>query len=160
MHIRWGILASEPPADAIDRLNAIGAETEATVQGFDARYIAGQAHLERAVELADRAIERDEQIADDRAMEIMLYAAGTRQITNALEIGLKEEPHPVAIVIDGGRESDALSAVDRLFEDRSDHEPSTDHLIEYFDITEAERSTGVRIEDAVLERVALLAINK
>ena len=56
----------------VERLGAIGDEYGVAVQAFDARYVVDRAHLERAVELADRAFERGEGIARDRAVEILL----------------------------------------------------------------------------------------
>ena len=64
-------------------LQAVGREHGATVQAFDARYVVDRTHLERALELAHRAIDREEAIAEDRAMEVLCYAAGTRQIERA-----------------------------------------------------------------------------
>jgi len=72
----------------LDRLGAIGRDHGVTVQAFDARYVVGRDHLARAVALADRAIARDENIARERAVEILLYAAGRRQIDRALEMGV------------------------------------------------------------------------
>ncbi len=95
-------------------------ETGATIQAFDARYVVDREHLERATELADRAIARGNEIARDRAVEILLYASGRRQINRAFEIGVSEGTLPVVILVDGGDEADAEAA---LF-DRLDLEPA------------------------------------
>ena len=83
----------------LDELRAIETATACTVQAFDARYVASPEHLRRAVTLADRAIEREEAIARDRGIEITLYAAGRRQIDDALEIGVSEGTNAVAVVV-------------------------------------------------------------
>ena len=67
----------------VGRLGAIGDDHGVTVQAFDARYVVGRTHLARAVELADRAIARGENVARDRAVEVLCYAAGRRQIDRA-----------------------------------------------------------------------------
>ena len=85
-------------------LDEIATETDCTVQAFDARYVVDATHLRRAVELADRAFERGENVARDRGVEIMLYAAGRRQIDRALELGVSEGEMPVVVLVvaDGG----------------------------------------------------------
>jgi len=84
----------------VERLAGVAADRGVTVQAFDARYVVDRAHLERAVELADRAIARGENVADDRAVEILLYAAGRRQINRAFEMGVSEGEHPVVVLVD------------------------------------------------------------
>lgn len=150
------------PADHLDELNAIADETGATIQAFDARYIASRRHLERALELADRAIERGEAIADDRGVEIMLYAAGRRQIERALETGLKADAHPIVVLVDGGDETAAAAAVAELLEpaDLEGRLGDPEVLAAYFEVSDTELATGFELEALVLERVALLTIDK
>lgn len=162
MHLVTGRIEGVPTA-LLDHLESIAASTGATVQAMDARYVVSRRHLERAVELANRAIDRDDAIADDRGVEILLYAAGRRQIDRALEMGLKEEPHPVAIVVDGGDEEAAADAVAALLTEVTS--PSSvlgdeSRIQEYFEVTQAELDTGFSLESLVLERVALLVIDK
>ncbi|WP_101298035.1 KEOPS complex subunit Cgi121 [Halegenticoccus soli] len=88
------------------RAEEIADEHGVDVQAFDARYVVGREHLERAVELADRAIERGENVARDRAVEILLYAAGRRQIDQSLEMGVSEGRIPVVVLVDGGGDPD------------------------------------------------------
>lgn len=147
----------------LQALDAIAARTDATIQAFDARYVISSRHLERARELADRAIERDAAVADDRAVEILLYAAGRRQISDALTMGVTSTAHPVVILVDGGDEAAAVEAIDDLLEESSDPEVlggDADRIQSFFDITDAELATGADLEALVLERVALLAVNR
>jgi KEOPS complex subunit Cgi121 len=146
-------------------LNEIGAEHGATIQAFDARYVADRRHLGRAVELADRAIDRGENIARDRAVEILLYAAGRRQIDRALEMGVSEGENRAAVLVDGGDESSALAAVRDLeaFRDSetSLEAPGEDTLQSFFEIPDRERAaTDASLADLVRERVALLEVEK
>ena len=90
----------------------VGAEHGVAVQAFDARYVVDREHLERAVALANRAVARGEAIADDRAVEILCYAAGRRQIERALTMGVDAGEVPVVVVVDGGGDGGRATAVD------------------------------------------------
>ncbi|MFC6719705.1 KEOPS complex subunit Cgi121 [Natrialbaceae archaeon GCM10025810] len=149
-------------------LGEIGDRHGTTVQAFDARYVVGPRHLERAVEFADRAIERGENVARDRAVEILLYAAGRRQIDRALEMGVGEGEGRAVVLLDGGDEAAALEGLEsnpafatvETFtggDDAGDEET----LEAFFEITDAERATtDADLEDLVCERVALLEVEK
>mgnify|MGYP000563178126 CR=1 FL=1 len=162
----------------VAQVGEIGDEHGVAIQALDARYIVDREHLQRAVELADRAFERGDTIAEDRAVEILLYAAGTRQISRALELGVKTGGCPAVIVAhdpttetgsndepDGAREREraALAAVRSLAE----IEPAATlgayderRVREWFDITDAELRTGGDLAALVRERVALLVVEK
>jgi len=74
----------------LSALDEIAAETGAVVQAFDADFVVSAAHLREATRLAARAIARDDAVARDPGVEILLYAAGRRQIDRALALGLSE----------------------------------------------------------------------
>ncbi|USZ70642.1 KEOPS complex subunit Cgi121 [Natronosalvus halobius] len=187
------LLAGRLHVDNLDSfvadLGGIGDTHDVTIQAFDARYVAGRRHLERAVALADRAIERGENIARDRAVEILCYAAGRRQIDRALEMGVDEGESDVVVLVDGagnelatrtdledrfGLESvstletadgdvDADAeidvGVDAGVDPDVDADPDT--LRSFFEISDAERSaTTASLQDLVCERVALLEVEK
>ncbi|WP_225332705.1 KEOPS complex subunit Cgi121 [Halomicrobium urmianum] len=150
----------------VERLGEIGDEHGVAVQAFDARYVVDRAHLERAVELADRAFEREDAIARDRAVEILLYAAGRRQINRALEMGVGEGETPVVAVVhdyDGeGDETAAAEAVAGLLtsaDTLGDYDRAT--VLDFFDVSERElEATDGDLADLVRERVALLTVEK
>ncbi|AFK17756.1 KEOPS complex component [Haloferax mediterranei ATCC 33500] len=148
----------------IATVGAVSDETEATIQAFDARYIAGRSHLERAVELADRAISRGNEIARDRAVEFILYASGRRQINRAFEIGVSEGTVPVVILVDGGDEDAAEAALfDRLDLTPADTLGDYDESLvcDFFDIGDDERAAADGdLAALVNERVALLAVDR
>ena len=151
----------------VDALSGIGEEHGVTVQAFDARYVVSRRHLERALELADRERERGEAIACDRAVEVLLYAAGRRQIDRALEMGVGEGETPVVVLVDDpdGEKADervAASAVGELLEpDETLGACDPDRVCEFFDIGDAEReATDAGLEALVLERVALLVVER
>ncbi|TYL39731.1 KEOPS complex component [Natronococcus pandeyae] len=148
-------------------LGEIGERHGTTIQAFDARYVAGSRHLERAVELADRAIDCGENVARDRAVEILLYAAGRRQIDRALEMGVGDgENH--AVVLADGSEGDETTALEDVREldafvgaESTLEEPDEETLQSFFGITDAEReATDASLGALVRERVALLEVEK
>jgi KEOPS complex subunit Cgi121 len=146
-------------------LGEIGEKYDTTIQAFDARYVAGREHLERAVKLADGAIDRGENVARDRAVEILLYAAGRRQIDRALAMGVTEGETQVVVLVDGEDKPGALAAVRELdaFREAESTLETTDEetLQSFFEITDREReATDASLSALVRERVALLEVEK
>ncbi|QLD85844.1 KEOPS complex component [Natronomonas halophila] len=144
-------------------LDGIGEQYGVTVQAFDSRYIVSSRHLERAVELADRERERGEGIARDRGVEIMLYAAGRRQIQRALELGIGEGETEAVVLVDGdGDEDAAAAAVEDLLDSTAtlgDYDEAA--VREFYDIGAAElEATEQDIGALVRERVALLVVER
>jgi len=133
-----------------------------TVQAFDARYVVSRRHLEHAVELADRGRERGDAIARDRGVEIMLYAAGRRQINRALEIGIDAEETPVVVLVDGGDEAATAEAVADLLEPAETlGEYDASRVRSFYDVGAAELAATERgLEWLVLERVALFVVER
>jgi KEOPS complex subunit Cgi121 len=150
----------------VARLGDLGEEHGCVVQAFDARYVVGEAQLRRAVELADRAFERGETVARDRGVEILLYAAGRRQIDQALTLGVREGEGPVVVVVvdpDGtGDEAAAAAAVREALAPRETPGRYDEELVcSYYDVTDAERAaTDASLLDLVCERVALLSVER
>jgi KEOPS complex subunit Cgi121 len=160
-------------------VGAIADESDCAIQAFDADYVLGEAHLRTAVERADRAFERGENVARERAVEILLYAAGRRQINRALRLGVGEGETDVVVVVhspadDAESERCAVESVGELLASGSasaDTDASTDPLAadridrdavrEFFDVTEAELgATDATLADLVRERAALLDVEK
>jgi len=171
-------VASVDDVDAfLTRLGDAAARDDCAVQAFDARYVTDSDHLEAAVEHANRAFERGENVARDRAVEILLYAAGRRQIDQALAMGVGEGEQPVVVVVDcGGGDGDVegatvadaevetADAVEALLTSAEtlDAGVTDDALVrEFFDVTKAElAATDADLADLVRERVALLDVEK
>ena len=167
MRVVAGVATVERVDDFVTTLDDIGTEYDVTVQAFDARYVVSRAHLERAVELADRAFERGENVARDRGVEILLYAAGRRQIDQALTLGVSAGTQSVVVVVDSRNgDDDAETAAVEAVESRLDStgelgDADDDRVREYFDV--GDRELGVvdgDLADVVLERVALLDVEK
>ena len=167
MELLEGHLRIDDLETFLETIGTVADDHDATIQAFDADAIAGRRHLERAVELADRAIERGENVARERAVEILLYAAGRRQIDRALELGVDEGEGEVVILLDGGDEVGARETLEARL-DRLDLEPAPvleqlaePRLVRQFEITDAEReATDADLEALVSERVALLDVEK
>ena len=148
--------------DFVTRITDIGDEFDCAIQAFDADYVAGREHLESAVAHANRAFERGENVARDRAVEILLYAAGRRQIDQALTMGVSEGEQNVVVVVDGEREQSAADAVSELLTPAETlGTPNRDSMFEFFDVSEREvATTTASFTDLVCERVALLEVEK
>jgi len=154
--------------DFVTGLDAIGDAHGVTIQAFDARYVVDREHLARAVDLAARARERGDTIADDFGVEILLYAAGRRQINRALTMGVSEGECPVVAVVVGGEteaQSDEAAAVadlrDRLTPAETLGEYDAERVRDFFDVSDTElAATEGTLADAVRERVALLPVEK
>jgi KEOPS complex subunit Cgi121 len=192
MRLVEGIAHVGPEADANDgrgfadvdafvaELGDVGDEYGVTVQVFDARYVVSRRHLDRALELADRERARGDGIARDRAVEVLLYAAGRRQIERALEIGVSEGSTPAVVLVDGGdggddgtngsdgetadvaAEAAAADAVRNLLEPAETlDDDDAERVREFFDVGDCElAATDATLEDLVLERVALLVVER
>jgi KEOPS complex subunit Cgi121 len=162
-----GVVDVDDVGEFVARIGDIADETGTTIQVFDARYVVSRRHLERAVELADRAIARGENVARDRAVEILCYAAGRRQIDQALTLGVDEGRTPVVALVDvGENDAEAESAAEAALGDLLDPGETLgdydDRLVrEYYDVDDAELgATAGSLEDLVVERVALLDVEK
>jgi KEOPS complex subunit Cgi121 len=175
-----GITRVEDVDGFVSTLGEIGTDYGVTVQAFDARYVVSRTHLERAVELADRAFDRGENVARDRGVEILLYAAGRRQIDRALTLGVSTGEQAVVVLVDGaadeGEGNDATSEAEAEVEAEADAVEAVErHLTPgetlgaydeervrtYFDVGDAElAAVDGGLADVVLERVALLDVEK
>lgn len=158
------------------RIDDIGGETGAIVQAFDAGFVVSDAHLRAATRLAARAIARGEAVARDPGVEILLYAAGRRQIDRALTLGVSEgEQRAVVLVADFGavdgadRPSADLDAAVAAVEELMTAEGATDatagfdpdRVREFYGVSDRElAATAGDLTDAVRERVALLDVEK
>lgn len=190
MELVEGIADVDDLGAFLERLDRIAETHGCTVQAFDARYVVGPEHLRRAVELADRAIEREETVARERGVEILLYAAGRRQIDSALTMGVGEGELPVVVLVDEpppsvrtaldsppgaagataetttGGESDAESAAatavaELLTPAATLGTPDLERIRSFFEISDVERdAVAGDLADLVLERVALLDVEK
>ncbi|WP_096390543.1 KEOPS complex subunit Cgi121 [Halopenitus persicus] len=179
-HLIAGDLVIEDLDAFLETVRTLREETGAVIQVVDARYVVSRTHLDRAVARAERAIDRDEAVASDRAVEVLLYAAGRRQIDEALEMGVDEgETTAIAVVYLPNaaprRVSKALDRLERRFDAATVHPPDDrqgfetwlaavtdpERVRSFHDVTDAElEATLGTLADVVEERVALLDVEK
>ncbi|SEH37118.1 KEOPS complex subunit Cgi121 [Halopenitus malekzadehii] len=98
-HLLAGDLAIDDLDAFLGTVRTIREETNAVIQVVDARYVVSRTHLDRAVARAERAIDRDAAVASDPAVEVLLYAAGRRQIDEALGMGVEEGSMPAIAIV-------------------------------------------------------------
>lgn len=157
-----GIPRAETVSTFIETIAAIGDEQQCVIQAVDPRYCAGPTHLETAFAYAERAEDRGELIADTLAMEVLLYAAGTRQIEEALTIGPDSVDEPVLVGWNGSEKAAVREQIEAELTETTDQwQPDAARIQSWFAITDVERNaTAASLEALVVERVVLLAIEK
>lgn len=146
----------------LQKLKKISKDKNMVLQALDADKLAGEEHVRFAVQKAINSFKMGRNIANDLAKEIMLYAAGTRQISKAMRLGVHNGKNNIALVAVG--EAPDLSAFDEIVPENvlqyNDSKKNT--LMDIFNITEEElEAVGEdKIPELVLERVALVDVIK
>ncbi len=143
------------------------------VQAFDATAIYSTDHLISATEHARRAFQQGTNATNSLALEILLYAAGERQIEKALKkIGIKKGQQKIAFVLTdalNGKKSASIGEAMKKKLLRTLHLQSDTTVIrgngetlKRFGITEKELSTipESHYGDLILEKIALVDIIK
>lgn len=152
-------------ARADEAPKVLRSERGALIQVADARAVCGADHLRGAARRAVAARQAGGGIADDPALDVLLYAAGVRQIQEALAVlGLPGGAEAVAVVAvhpDPGAVVEAVA--DALDGERDDAvlDPSEEAL-ERLGVPEAQRRAvdPGRWTDLALEHGALLEVDK
>ncbi|MDO9097821.1 MAG: KEOPS complex subunit Cgi121 [Candidatus Methanoperedens sp.] len=146
----------------LQKLNKISKENGIVIQAFDADKLAGEEHIRFAVKKAINSFKAGRNIANDLAKEIMLYAAGTRQITKAMKLGVHNGENNIALVAIG--EVIDLSAFNEITPKPVLQYNSSKNnvLLGIFNITkeELEAVGEEKIPELVIERVALVDVMK
>lgn len=143
---------------------ALKAEAEARgvrAQAFDADMVFGEDHLLSAWEHAERALQRGTNVAADPMVEVLLYAAGERQIDKAIEkMGVKAGRGRVVLLIVGGEGKGLMEALGLERDDAA--VVGERSKLAAFGISEEELATvpPEQAFDLVLERVALVDLLK
>jgi KEOPS complex subunit Cgi121 len=146
----------------LHKLKKISKDKNIVLQALDADKLAGEEHVRFAVEKAINSFRSGRNIANDLAKEIMLYAAGTRQISKAMRLGVHNGENNIALVAVG--EVPDLSAFDEITPENvlqyNDSKKNT--LMDIFNITKEElEAVGEdKIPELVSERVALVDVIK
>ena len=159
MDVVRGALDGVDADEVLGAISEIGDRHGSLIQAVDARYVAGWRHLETAVAMTNRALERDTTIADDPAMELLLYVAATRQIDRAIEVGVTNDTSEAVIVVDGGNEEVAIEEAMSVVSDLSDDLTDVDTIQSWFGISDDElAATTASLPELVCERVVLLQL--
>ncbi len=139
-------------------------------QIFDNRYIWGQKHISSAVWHAWNAFLNNRMISKSLSMEILLYAAGFRQIKKAIELlGVRDSTKVIVGVLIADNESQSIDSYIRIQKQihldpninlLTDYSSKQQYIIEMltnegFLLSEA---TISKIENAILQRIAILAL--
>ncbi|HMA04989.1 MAG TPA: KEOPS complex subunit Cgi121 [Methanomicrobiales archaeon] len=162
--IRTAIFRVDDCSAFLGRLRAIGRARGTHIVCFNADLMAGRAHAEAAVRRAFRAVAAGTVISDSFEMEALLFASGNRQCTIAQQFGIHEGENRAYVCLCPPVEaawrdlSVFILFVDRDWETLSGEKEA--RLREIFGITEAELGAAgaARLQDLVLERVALLEV--
>ena len=137
-------------------------ERSFVIQAIDADKLAGREHLMFAIEKALASFRTGRNIANDLGKEIMLYAAGTRQISRAVKIGVHNGNNNIVLVAIGDKID--LSGFDDITPKNvlQYNESKNRDLMNIFNITKEEiEAVGAdKIPELVLERVALVDVLK
>jgi len=146
----------------LKKVKEIGKSRDLIIQLLDADKLAGKEHVIFAVEKAMNSFKKGSNIANDPGKEIMLYAAGTRQINRAIKIGLHNGKNNIALVAIG-EEIDLSGFYEVTPGNVLEYDVSKNRaLMDLFDITDDEiKAVGAdKIPELVLERVALVDVSK
>ncbi len=160
--IREGTICIDDTEKFLVKIKKAGKDKNIVIQAFDAGKLAGEEHLRFAIKKAMDSFKTGRNIANDLAKEIMLYAAGTRQINTAMKLGVHNGENNIALVAIG--EVIDLSEFNEIIpKPVLQYEVSkNDALMEIFNITEEELKAREKdkIPELVIERVALVDVMK
>ncbi len=159
IQILEGTIVIDDTEKFLQRLKKMSKEKNTAIQALNADKLAGEEHIRFAVEKAISSFEKGRNVSKDLAKEIMLYAAGTRQINRAMRLGVHNGKNNIALVVIG----EELEFKDIKPEHVLKYDSSKDDaLMDIFNITKEElQAVGEdKIPTLVLERVALVDVLK
>ncbi|MCZ7372697.1 MAG: KEOPS complex subunit Cgi121 [Candidatus Methanoperedens sp.] len=162
IHILEGKISIDDVDEFLHKIKTISKEKNIVIQAMDADKLAGEEHVRFAVEKAINSFKTGANIANDLSKEILLYAAGTRQIAKAVKLGIHKGQNNVALVAVG--DAPDLSG---LVEIEPEHvlaynDSKKEAIMKIFGITneEIEAVGEDKIPELVIERVALQDVLK
>jgi KEOPS complex subunit Cgi121 len=161
-------LTSKRPIDLkqmLKTVDMVSKELGIELQLVDASKVYGKEHLELAAQKAIRAFEEGRNFGKTMAVEVLLYASGKRQISQAIKfMGMREGIKELGVIAITGPGKRIPADLPKLLglEKCDDVLVGSDDVLEAFGIGPQARK-GVpkdRWNDLVLEKVALLDIEK
>lgn len=141
----------------LDEIDSIKGDGE-IIQLLNADAIASKDHIMHGVNQAVLAFERDENLANDISVEIVLRCSAQRQISKAFKmLGLKEGSMNLCAVMINSK--DYTKELSEMFElDDGVLAADEDKLIEIYKISDAELST-MPVEDVIIDRITKLTVD-
>ncbi len=156
-----GTVHVDSVADFLKKIDLKGC----SVTFLDADYVVDREHAEFAARKALKSWTEGRNVARTLAMEVLLYAAATRQISKATEMGLKEGKNRVVVVIIGDKScveelKKRIDFVEEKVLELTDEKIK--RLTEFFEISKDEiEIVGLeKIPLLVRERISLYDISK
>lgn len=151
----------------LEKLRILGKKRNCCFICFDRNSVAGKRHVKAAIWFALRSFSTDSPISRSLEVESLLYAGGTRQTGLIRPFGIKVGDNECYLCIFPPVEGEKkiLPEVMEFVDEENWEELGSErlqHLQELFGITQDEINiTGIeRITDLIIERVALLNINR
>jgi KEOPS complex subunit Cgi121 len=163
-----GILVVEDLQASLKEIRRLAASSNVIIQAMNADKLAGIAHIDLAMRKALRAFEERRNVARDPGVELMRYASGRRQITEAFSLGLSVGENRVVFVVMGEEQETVFGTAGILCGFVKGAQVLEYHLgkravlMEHFGIGEVEiLAVGeAKLPELVLERVALVDVFK
>ncbi|MDG6256552.1 MAG: KEOPS complex subunit Cgi121 [Methanomicrobiaceae archaeon] len=151
-------------ADFLAHIREIADRFGVRIVVFNAAHMAGNAHVTAALDHAQRSFFEESPIANSFEMESLLYAAGSRQVLDAVRFGIHSGDNAGYVCIcppsPGARDAlrGLLRFVEEDWEDLDDAKKR--RLMDLFGISREELATvgEGRLPELVRERVALLDV--
>ncbi len=150
----------------LQKMNSFSQDNNMVIQAFNADVIYGKNHLVSAVDHAIRAMERKTNTTNSLAMEILLYAAGERQLKLAIpKMGVKKGNVNIAFVVVDDKRNEKL--IDELLKDlsleRDDNVlEGNENTLKAFGLNDQTIKTVTKDKygDLILEKIAMVDIIK
>jgi KEOPS complex subunit Cgi121 len=164
--IRQAKITVDNPAAFLRMIQTIAQSNATHIVCFDADKIAGRDHAEAALQHAQRSFFSERPISNSFEMEALLFAAGSRQCQVAALFGIQEGENRMFVCSYPVNEniwqdlSHHMRFVSETWEDRTPEKVA--RLMILFNITQEELDVvgRDRIKDLILERIALLNVNR
>ena len=147
----------ENVGDTLDEINSIRDDGE-IIQLLNADSIASRNHVIHGVNQAFLAFDRDENLAKDISVEIVLRCSAQRQISKAFKIlGLKEgDMNLCAILVNCRDYSNELSSI--FIRDDSVLDGGDEKLMDVYGISDAELQ-NLSVEEIIIDRITKLTVD-
>lgn len=151
--------------DFLDEIREFSDKNNVSIQVFNADLIYGEKHLISAYEHAERAMKQKTNTTNSLEMEILLYAAGERQLKIAIpKMGIRKGNSNLAIVVVNYKSDKIINNLLSEFNlERDDKVLEGDkNTLKKFGLKQKEIDTvaKAKYQDLILEKVAMVDIIK